>query len=451
MSVQIAAEKINLQQSARRAFNAALAAVNPARAVKAAVGIKNERLFAADFEFDLCEIVNIYAVALGKAAFGMAQGLSEILGGRLTGGVISAPKFDERLPQIWQTFAGGHPMPNAESLAAANAAFELLKIAGKSESLVIFLVSGGGSAMMEMPSSEKITLADLQAANKILVGGGATIGKINALRRRFSSVKGGGLSRRLTNAKSASLIVSDTNDGEFFNVASGPTIESPDDLSNAEIEAIIERDGLREKLPPTIFETLEKSLSEIRHPKSKIQNSKVLLSNRTAVEAAANALREQDFTVEVAADLIETPIEKGCAELVERLCDLREKVSGEKRVAIVSGGEFVCPVKGNGIGGRNLEAALRTAILFDELNKNVNRETNFAALFGGTDGIDGNSPAAGAIADETTIDEAEKLNLDAKEFLDASDSYNFFARLNRQIETGATGTNVRDVRILLAN
>ena len=450
MSVQIAAEKINLQQSARRAFDAALAAVNPARAVKAAVKIENERLFAADIEFDLREIVNIYAVALGKAAFGMARGLSEILGGRLTGGVISAPKFDQRLPQIWQTFAGGHPMPNAESLAAANAAFELLNIADRPDALVIFLISGGGSAMMELPSSEKITLADLQAANKILVGGGATIGEINALRRRFSSVKGGGLSRRLTAAKSVSLIVSDTNDGEFFNVASGPTIESPDDLSNAEIEAIIERDGLREKLPLTVLEAIQSSKFKVQSSNSGIQNSKVLLSNRTAVEAAAKVLREQDFTVEVVEDLIETPVEKGCGELVKRLCALREKVSGEKRVAIVSGGEFVCPVKGNGIGGRNLEAALRTAVLFDELNKNVNSETNFAALFGGTDGIDGNSPAAGAIADETTIDEAEKLNLDAQKFLDASDSYNFFARLNLQIETGAAGTNVRDVRILLA-
>ena len=451
MSVQIAAENINLQQIAHRAFDAALAAVNSARAVEAAVGIDNERLLVVDFEFDLREIVDIYAVALGKAAFGMAKGLSEILGDKLTGGVISAPKFDEQLPQNWQTFAGGHPTPNAESLAAANAAFELLKVADKSQSLVIFLVSGGGSAMMEMPSSEKITLADLQTANKILIGGGATIGEVNALRRRFSSVKGGGLSRRLTAAKSVSLIVSDTNDGEFFNVASGPTIESPDDLSNEQIQKIIERDGLREKLPPKVLEAVQSSKFKVQSLKSEIQNCQVLLSNQTAVEAAANAVREQDFTVEIAADLIETPIEKGCAELVKRLCDLREKVSGEKRVAIVSGGEFVCPVKGNGIGGRNLEAALRTAVLFDELSKKANRETNFAALFGGTDGIDGNSPAAGASVDETTIDEAEKLNLDAKRFLEASDSYNFFARINRQVETGATGTNVRDVRILLAN
>ena len=387
----------------------------------------------------------------GKAAFGMAQGLSDILGDKLTNGVISAPPSNEKLPQNWRTFRGGHPTPNAESLAAASAAFELLNVGDKENSLVIFLVSGGGSAMMEMPSSEKITLADLQTANKILVNCGATIGEINALRRRISCIKSGGLSRVLTEAKSVSLIISDTNDGEEYNVASGPTIESDSDFSHAEILEVVARYDLREKLPLTVLETVQSSRLKVQSSKSEIQNWQVLLSNKTAVEAAANALREQGFEVEIIKDLIETPIEKGCAELVKRLCDLREKVSSEKPVALVSGGEFVCPVRGNGSGGRNTESALRTAILFDELRKNEKwRETNFAALFAGTDGIDGNSTAAGAIADENTLHEARNLNLDAHEFLETSDSYNFFKRLNRQIEIGATGTNVRDVRILLA-
>ena len=452
MDFQFAEQKSNLSKIARRAFDDALEAVNAARATKKVVRIENERLLVADFEFNICEISQIYSIALGKAAFGMARGLSDILGGKLTNGVISAPPSNEKLPQNWRTFRGGHPTPNAESLAAAGAAFELLNVGDKENSLVIFLISGGGSAMMEMPFDEQITLADLQTTNKILVNCGATIGEINALRRRISRVKNGGLSRVLTEAKSVSLIISDTNDGEEYNVASGPTIENNSDFSHAEILEIIGRYNLREKLPPTVLETVQSPKSEVRSPKLEIQNWRVILSNETAVEAAAQSLRNRGFEVEIVKDLIETPIEKGCAELVKRLCDLRERISAEKKVALVSGGEFVCPVRGNGSGGRNTESALRTAILFDELRKNEKwRETNSAALFAGTDGIDGNSTAAGAIADENTLHEARNLNLNANEFMTNSDSYNFFKRLNRQIEIGATGTNVRDVRILLAN
>ena len=444
MSFQVVTQKQDLPQIARQAFNRAVAAVDASAAVETAVRIDGERLFVADAEFDLNRTREIYAVALGKAAFKMAQGLSRSLGAKLTGGVISAVKFDEKLSDNWQTFVGGHPTPNRESLTAARAAFELLKIADKPESLVIFLVSGGGSAMMEMLVDDRITLADLQTANKILVNCGATIGEVNAIRRGISKVKGGGLTQILINANAVSLIISDTNDNEAFNVASGPTIEP--DLSETEIQNIVERYGLREKLPETVCQALENVKPKIQNPKSKIQNWTVLRSNRDAIEAAANFLREQNFVVEVADDLVETLIDTGCAELVKRLLTLREKTTSEKSVALVSGGEFVCPVRGNGVGGRNLESALRTAVLFDE----PKRQGKFAALFAGTDGIDGGSTAAGAVVDENTFKLARELNLDAREFLTNSDSDGFFTCLNQRIEIGATGTNVRDVRILLA-
>lgn len=444
-------KKSDLTFIARETFDDVLAAVNPMCAVEHAVRIEGEQLFVAGFEFDLREINRVYSVALGKAAFKMARGLSASLSDILIGGVISAVSFDADLPKLWQPFVGGHPTPNAASLAAGKAAFELLKVADKPESLVIFLISGGGSAMVEQLIDENMSLADLQTTNKILVNCGATIGEINRLRRQISKVKNNGLSRVLNAAKSVSLIISDTNETEAHNVASGPTIETPNDLNDVQIQELIERYNLREKLPQAILKAVQSPKSTVHSPKSNSQNWRVILSNQTALEAAAKALRNKGFVVEKIDDLIETPIAAGCAELVERLCKFREKTVGKKPVAIVSGGEFVCPVRGEGIGGRNLESALRTTILFDELRQNDEwRGANFAALFAGTDGIDGNSPAAGAIVDESTMERARDLDLDAQKFLSNSDSYNFFAQLSQQIEIGATGTNVRDVRILLA-
>lgn len=444
---------LNLPAVARECFDAALAAVNPERAIKRAVKIENENLLVAGRQFDLREIENIYSVALGKAAFQMARGLTASLGGRLRGGVISGspPNVDFDVSGVWQVFCGGHPLPNAASLAAARAAFELLEKADALTALVVFLVSGGGSAMMELPADEKITLAELQETNCVLVTCGATIAEVNALRRRLSQVKGGRLSRAGGKAQKITFIVSDTNTSEAYNVAAGPTITSAKDSSADQIEEIMRRYHLTKLLPRTILDCLENSFSEIKKAKPGIENWQVLLENRDGVRAAQNYLLDKNFIVEAADDLIETPIAAGCAALVERLLKLREKSSPEKAVALISGGEFMCPVRGSGRGGRSTESALRTAILFDELREIQHlKNIQFAALFAGTDGVDGNSPAAGAAADETTLDRARKLNLNAAAFLESSDSYGFFDRLGDAVETGATGTNVRDLRILLA-
>jgi glycerate 2-kinase len=177
----------------------------------------------------------------------------------------------------------------------------------------------------------------------------------------------------------------------------------------------------------------------------------VLLDNEHAQAAAARAARARGFAVELCADLVEAPVESGCRELVERLLRLRRAAQGEQTVCLISGGEFVCPVRGDGVGGRNLEAALRSAIEFQRRADECARAGfGVAALHAGTDGVDGNSPAAGAVADETTCARARTAGLDAHAYLARSDAYNFFHALGDTIETGPTGTNVRDLRILLA-
>lgn len=426
----------------REILNSVLQKVNAKQAVREVVRLEKNILSIGEIAFDLDKIEKIYAVSIGKAAGEMSMALDTTLGDKLTAGIVSAPPFEAaKLSPKWTIFHGGHPAPNTESLAAARFVKDFLQRADGEKTLVIFSISGGGSAMFEMAKDEKITLEDLREANKILIACGATISEINAIRRQISAVKGGGLASFAPRSQQISLIISDTNAGEAFNVASGLTIFQAE---KNDLREIVRRYDLREKLPPKIFEILETSLTEKRKSKTENHPFFVLRENLDALLTARIELEKNGFVAEFAEDFNENEIGEGCAGLVKKVIDLRGKTDKEKPVAIVSGGEFVCPVRGTGRGGRNLESALRTAILFDEFDKNL------VALFAGTDGIDGNSPATGAICDQTTLARARALNLNAEDFLAESDSYSFFLALGDAIEIGATGTNVRDVRILLA-
>jgi len=365
----------------------------------------------------------IFVIALGKAATSMALGVEDSLGDRLARGIISAPASSESLPQRWEVFAGEHPLPNEASLAAAEAAFKVLDWANDARGLVIFLVSGGGSAMMEWPISPAISLDDLRRANELLIACGARINEINAVRRAFSAVKGGRLALRATNARFLTLIVSDTNRGDEASVASGPTLSPTDDIDPLDVI-----NQYRIDLPKSVLESLSKSVWRSN------STYRVLLDNGTALDAAHQKATELGFRSTIARDICEQPIQEGCDLLLARL-------SQENTDCLISGGEFSCPVKGAGRGGRNLETVLRCAIAMG--NKPL------VMLGAGTDGIDGNSPATGAIADPTTIARALSLGLDPAGFLARSDSFTFFDKLQDVIVTGLTGTNVRDLRILL--
>jgi len=340
-------------------------------------------------------------------------------------------------------FAGGHPLPNEASRAAAQAIFKLIDRANAERAVVFFLVSGGGSAMVEWPAGKQITLGDLRTANRLLVECGATISEINAVRRTFSAVKGGALARRALQASMVTLIVSDTNQGDVANVASGPTLLPS--LNGPDPREVLIRYKLEAALPPSIIQTIrQKNLSERQLQKPNPHY--VILDNQTAIAAAVEKARALGFATEAAPDICEQPIDEGCELLVSRLSSLMNSSAVNNRgFCLISGGEFSCPVRGDGRGGRNLETALRCAIELD----NKESRHHSVVLSAGTDGIDGNSPAAGAVADETTLGRARLGGLDAQEFLERSDSYGFFDQLGDAIETGPTGTNVRDVRVVL--
>ena len=361
----------------------------------------------------------------------MAVGLEQVLGDKLTAGLISSPDPPLHLKR-WRSFVGGHPLPNRASLEAARSAFTLLDRANEKRALVVFLISGGGSAMLEWPNSHEISLEDLRHANEILIGCGARINEVNAVRRAFSAVKGGALALCAPQAQMITLIVSDTNRGDEASVASGPTLAPPADAPSA-IE-VIEKYGLEQLLPPSIIKSVQRTSSDAQTETPGTHH--VLLGNWTALEAAARKASELGFECVVREDLCEQPIEEGCDLLL----------SGTHG-AEISGGEFSCPVRGDGRGGRNLETVLRSAIRLDGHSRHT------VVLSAGTDGVDGNSPCAGAIAGETTVERARPYGLDPEFFLARSDSYAFFDQLdlmlNGLILTGPTGTNVRDLRIVL--
>jgi len=449
-------EPANLRTAAREIFETSLSSADPAQALRNAVHLNGSLLTVRDTVITLdSQVSRIYSIAVGKAAPTMAAALSDILGNRLTAGVISGPAISQLqdlsfVLERWQFFKGGHPLPNSESLNAAKASFDLLKRADQERALVLFLISGGGSAMLEWPIHDEITLEDLRRANQLLVSCGASIAEINAVRRAVSAVKGGRLAAQAPNSEKITLIISDTNAGDEASVASGPTIAAPANAPQA--RAVVANYPTLANLPSSILQTLNHSVPHTGGQSEKPPSRHyVLLDNHRALEAAAVAAGQHGFVTEIALNVVEAGIEEGCRLLLSRLEILRSQNARIQRpVCLISGGEFLCPVRANGVGGRNAETVLRWAIEIDRQRK-VSGARQIVVLSAGTDGIDGNSPAAGAVADDSTLERARSQSLDAQGFLETSDAFSFFDKLGDAIVTGATGTNVRDVRILLAH
>jgi glycerate 2-kinase len=460
----------DLHRAARDIFDHALKSVDANEAMRRAVILENSRLTLGNTSLDLADYpTGVYAVAIGKAARRMASTLNEILGNHLTAGVIAAPTIEHSqtnaataknatsatLPygpfsERWRVFEGGHPVPNRASLDAALAAFDLLRLADGERAPIIFLISGGGSALIEWPREASTTLEELRAANEALISSGASILEINAVRCAFSAIKGGRLARSAPNCDQVSLIVSDTNTGEEAAVASGPSLDPSSDFPDA--ASVIARYKLEATLPESILratrQPTERATTLSKRP---LREHYVLLDNERALAAAADSARSLGFTTAIARDLVEQPIAEGCSMLLSQIFQLSHRRDRAQRgVCLISGGEFACPVRGGGVGGRNAQSALRWAIELGARDLAGKGLTNVVALSAGTDGIDGNSPAAGALSDETTVERARRLGLEASRFLDESDAYTFFTSLGDTIITGPTGTNVRDLRVMIA-
>lgn len=394
----------------------------------------------------------IYVIALGKAALTMLNALLERLPPKVRlHGVCSAPEVPKKRNRHIRYFAGGHPLPNEDSLAAARATLALLKHAKKT-TFIFFLISGGGSAMHELPRDKKITLDDTIAFHETLVASGASITEINTVRKYFSAVKGGRLALAAPTAEKLSLLLADVPLKDLAAVASSPTL--PDYSSMAECQEVLERFHLLEKFPPAVREYFEKLMAQ--EPSSRRSGDEkaaaiafqhaqfdTLLSNHDFVNAARDHAQSLGYKVVIDNTCDDWDYAEAAKYLLARFHDLRAEYN---RVCLLSSGEVTVNLSRNpGCGGRNQQFALQCALDLARFEGEP-----LAALSAGSDGIDGNSPAAGAIADTTTITRARRYNFDPEATLARFDACTLFTALGDTIVTGPTGNNLRDLRILIA-
>ena len=437
----------NLRDIALEIFHRALAAIDVESVARASLRPDADQLLIIDDPVDLSRFKRVVVIAVGKASVPMARAVEDSLGGRIAGGLVVTNAVVGESPRVLPVIVGGHPLPNAGSLDAASKALKILGANDSEDTLVLFLISGGGSALFELPIDAAITLDDLQGVNRALVGCGAVISEMNVVRRFLSAVKGGRLAAAAPRSRQISLYVSDVNSDDLSTVSSGLTM--PGVATRADFDRVVERYDLLEKFPAHVSALIAggglPDLPRANAEDARRRSHHLLLDNRKAL-LEAKRIAESDFgcVVEIAEDLVEGDVETMMLTHVERVAALRHTHRG-KTVCLLSGGEAVCPVRGAGQGGRNQEFTLRAAI-----HLNQRGLSDIVVLSAGTDGIDGNSPAAGSTADSDTLRRAEEKGVSAERSLQNSDSFNFFNALGDTIITGPTGNNVRDVRILLA-
>ena len=392
---------LDMRVTARHLFEHALAEASIDRAFQRHVDCDRGVLRICEDLHDLDSYNRVLVISIGKAAHAMVNSLEMQAGNRFEGIVASSV---DPLSQVrgFRYFRGGHPLPNQESIRAAESMLKSLS-AQNAASLVIFMLSGGGSSIAEKPIDDEISLEDLVATYRVLVHSGAPIAEINTIRKHLSAIKGGRMAVAAATAQQVSLLVSDVPDKTPNALASGPTMS--DSTTVEECYAIAEKYGMLEQFPASVRELFQRHAFSV-----KIDNSC------------------DDWDYARAADY-----------LLERLRRLRQK---SERVCLLSGGEITVKVENGGAGGRNQQFALACATRISGQAITV--------LSAGTDGIDGNSPAAGALVDGSTLERARARGIDPDEHLAGFNAYPFFESLGDAIMTGPTGNNLRDLRILLA-
>jgi glycerate 2-kinase len=429
----------SMRERARDIFGQALAAASIRKGFARHVHCERGLLRVCEDLYDLQSFSRVLVVSLGKAGHTMVEALADQVGSSLEGIVASSVEPASQI-RGFRYFRGGHPTPNAESIQAASAMLHLLD-AQPASALIIFLLSGGGSSIVEKPIDDEISLADLIATYRALVHSGAPIAEINAIRKHLSAVKGGRLAQAAFPAQQVSLLVSDVPDNTPDALASGPTM--PDSTTVEDCYRIAAKYELLKQFPQSSRELFERHAFE-ETPKSDdpaFVRARwwPVLSNQSAIEEASVAAERAGFLVHVDNSCDDWDYEKAADYLLQQVRELREQFSP---VCLISGGEVTVKVTSGGVGGRNQQFALACA------EKIVGE--NITVLSAGTDGVDGNSSAAGAVVDGTTLVRARSRGLDVRAALDKFDAYPLFNTLGDAIETGPTGNNLRDLRILLA-
>lgn len=433
-------------EAARTIFLQALADCSVENALSKSISVQGEVLHLHGEEIPLGALRRVRIVSAGKAAGPMlTAALAALQPARHCdlAGVLIAPEPMQQLPENFQYFRGGHPSPDQHSFAGARAALKLLQAAAKDTSrtgtLCLFLISGGASAMMELPLDPTITLEDTAQFHRALVGSGASISEINCVRKHFSAVKGGRLALAAGASLCRSLLISDVPAGQEDALASGPTIA--DSSTVEDCREILSRYRLPPQFPASVRCFFESDFPETPKPAELHAKAVVLLSSRNLAEAAKHHAEALGYFSVIDNSCDEWEYRAAAKYLMGRLRALQNQ---HPRVCIVSAGEVsvALPPKTNGAGGRNQQLALYAATLLEP------GEDGLAILSAGSDGIDGNSPAAGAAVQRSLVSQSDD-NARANYALESFNAYPFLAERGAAIITGPSGNNLRDLRIFL--
>jgi glycerate 2-kinase len=429
--------------TAQRIFRETLAAIDIPATIERKLARSGSSIRAGNASIDLRDFKSIVAIAYGKASYAMAQGLARVLGPEFVPeGILVVPAAPAAELPGWRIFTGGHPVPNEGSFAAGRAILRRLARCDE-RTLIFFLISGGGSSLVELPLDPAVTLADFSRLHLALVTCGAPIDEINAIRKHLSATKGGRLAAAAPLSMNLTLAISDVPQGQESALASGPTL--PDTTTIGDAERVARKYKLMERFPPAIREAF---VSHSLHETPKAGDAAFarshfvkLLGPHELLHAAHHACEAEGYLCICDNATDNWPVEKAVDYLLVQLT-AHANANPNRPVAVLCDGELSSPVTGNGIGGRNSAFVLACV-------RKIARE-KITVLSAGTDGIDGCSSAAGAVADGETLERARAAGLDPADFLGRCDSNTFFARLGDAIVTGPTGNNLRDLRILLA-
>ena len=444
--------KSKLDRKARKlaleALEAALEAADPKEIIKSKVTVKGSTLRIGQHEFGLQKFHRIYVVGGGKASGKMAETLESVLGNRISSGIVNVPHnsgpYKTRRIKFQEA---SHPIPDDAGMKGAEKMLNLVSQAEKND-LIICLISGGGSSLMPLPRG-KITLNDKRQVTEALLKSGATINEVNTVRKHISAFKGGWLAKKAYPATIVNLILSDVIGDPLDFIASGPTV--PDSTTFADAIEIMRRYSLWANMPQSVRTVLVEGQKDLiaETPKkgdkvfSKVYNV-VVGNNRSATLAVCNKIQKMGLR----SLLLTASLEGEARHVGTVLASIAKEVGASghplpKPCGIVAGGETTVTVVGDGKGGRNQEIALSAALNISDMNGVV------IASFS-TDGIEGLTEAAGALADGKTIIRSQEQGLNAKNFLANNDSFNFFSKLDDLIFTGLTRTNVNDISVIIS-
>ena len=430
------------KQLAREIFQATLAALDIPCVMQRKLTFDGGTLQLEESAIVLPQGAPLFLVAIGKASHALVAGLCTLVPDSYKfKGVVAAPtKPTTPVPGL-KYFVAGHPNPNEGSWQAAEAILALLRETHEG-SVVFFLLSGGGSALTELPLISEMRLEDLQAVNHALVTCGAPIEAMNTVRRHFSAIKGGRLALAAARATKVTLAVTDVPEGKEHALASGPTV--PDPSTIADVNRILEEFDLGKKFPEVLTRWLNAGkmpeTPKPGDPAFRNAHFQLLLGMHDLFHAAHHAAEAHGFLTCCDNTTDDWPVQQAVEALLQKLAEWQNENPGQP-VALIADGELSSPVTGNGLGGRN------SAFVLSCVEKIAGRK--ITVLSAGTDGMDGNSPAAGAVADGETLARAHALGLDPVASFQQSDAYTFFQKLDDAILTGPTGNNLRDLRILL--